>query len=480
MGSNRQRKGSLASSLPRTYNIDMMCLLPIHPRCVFWCLAALATPTSVIAADDAVVTAGTYRGWSCETLGNGAVALQVVPTLGGRIMQFTHMGHDFLWVNARLTGVTPPSNGLAPDGGWLNYGGDKLWPAPQGWSSDDEWPGPPDGVLDGSPYVCERLTDEDGLAGLRLTSRDDPRSGMRLSRTVRLHRSRPQVSFTATMTNVDTRPRTWSIWSHTQLDGIASDGRPNERLRAYCPINPRSRFPHGYAVIFGDVDNPSFQADAATGLMTVVNRYRVGKIGLDSDAGWVATVDGVSGAVFVQRFIYEAGRDYADGASVEFWLNGVGTFHAYHRDITCPDDTGFNPPVFESEVLSPRIRLDPGRAYSWSWEWHATRVAPDEGVVACTVAGVVAKPLRIITAADGTVHLRGSFGVFASGRICLTWRDAYGRLTGNITPDLTVRPDRPFLCDLICTPPAASRGVTLTLLDHEGTVIGDLASALLP
>jgi hypothetical protein len=66
-------------------------------------------------------------------------------------------------------------------------------------------------------------------------------------------------------------------------------------MAAYCPLNPKSRFPKGYSVIFGAEDNPSFRPDPAAGLMRVQYQYRVGKIGLDSAAGWVAT--GVS-AVF--------------------------------------------------------------------------------------------------------------------------------------------------------------------------------------
>ena len=65
--------------------------------------------------------------------------------------------------------------------------------------------------------------------------------------------------------------------------------------------------------------------------MRVNYQYQVGKIGLDSPAGWVATVDGASGAVFVQRFQFEPGKEYPDGSSVEFWLNGVGKIRAYQQ-----------------------------------------------------------------------------------------------------------------------------------------------------
>lgn len=83
-------------------------------------------------------------------------------------------------------------------------------------------------------------------------------------------------------------------------------------------------------------DNPSFQSDPRRRLMRVHYQYKVGKIGLDSRAGWVATVEGQSGAVFVQRFVLEPKKEYPDGSSVEFRLNGAGKIHAYNRDIVMP------------------------------------------------------------------------------------------------------------------------------------------------
>ena len=99
----------------------------------------------------------TYRGWKALTSGNGLIEIHVVPDVGGRVIQFRLGKKDFLWVNPNLHGKTSPQTGLAPDGSWLNYGGDKIWPAPQGWDNDQQWPGPPDAVLDGQPYTLEKL-----------------------------------------------------------------------------------------------------------------------------------------------------------------------------------------------------------------------------------------------------------------------------------------------------------------------------------
>ena len=299
------------------------------------------------------------RGWSSTALRNGLVKVQVVPEIGGRIMQFSLGDAEFLWVNPSLAGKTPPPSGLGPDKSWLNYGGDKLWPAPQGWDNDQQWPGPPDAVLDGQPYRSQVSKDGQGVA-VRLESGKDLRSGIQFARTIRLFDGTTRVAFEATMTNIDAKPRRWGIWSHTQLDGAAGQGVPNTKLIAYCPINPASHFPKGYRVIFGAADNPSFQRDAQGETMRVQYQYQVGKIGLDSHAGWVATVDGTKGAVFVQRFVFEPKQEYPDGSSVEFWHNGRGSFRAWGKDNVMKDDPKENPCVFESELISPFARLQPG------------------------------------------------------------------------------------------------------------------------
>ena len=165
-------------------------------------------------------------------------------------------------------------------------------------------------------------------------------------------------------------------------------------MRAWCPVNPRSRFLEGYDVVFGAKDNPSFRTDWRRGLVEVNYRYQVGKIGVDSPAGWVATVDGGSGAVFVQRFKFEPNRAYPDNATVEFWHNGTGTIHAYNRQMEFGDDPDENPFVFESEMLSPFFEMQPGETFTWKYEWYATNIGGDYPVVGCNDLGVVAEPLE--------------------------------------------------------------------------------------
>ena len=113
---------------------------------------------------------GDTQTWNSVYLQNDCIRLQVVPECGGRVMQYSLGEHDFFWNNDTLINVKPPATGLGPHGQWLNYGGEKLWPAPQGWDNDQQWPGPPDVVLDGGPHTLELVDDTGALKAIRLTS----------------------------------------------------------------------------------------------------------------------------------------------------------------------------------------------------------------------------------------------------------------------------------------------------------------------
>jgi hypothetical protein len=413
-----------------------------------------------------------YKGWNAHRLQNDLVQLHVVPEIGGRVIQYTLGEKEFFWVNPALTGKSSPETGLDQDDGWMNYGGDKLWPAPQGWDNDQQWPGPPDAVLDGQPHHAEIDRESSSIL---LTSRDDPRSGVRFMRRIRLHAQSTRVSIEATMTNIDNKPRRWGIWAHTQLDAGLPDSKDFNRLmRAWCPTNPRSRFERGYRVFFGEKNNPSFESDADRGLVKVSYQYKVGKIGLDSHAGWVATVDGRQGDVFVQRFKFEADKAYPDESSVEFWHNGVGRIYAYNKWMEMANNRDENPYVFESEVLSPFARLQPGESYTWTYDWYTCRIGGDFPVVECSQAGVVSTPLTCTQ--DGhLVRLRGRFGVFQLGRLVVDSYDANGGVIATKILDADATPLTPIVLDHAIQLLAGTTSVALILQDSEGRHIGAVA-----
>jgi hypothetical protein len=72
----------------------------------------------------------TFEGWDAEEISNEWLQLTIVKQLGGRLMQVSFAGHPYLFVNPKYKGkYIPPTQA---NGKWFNYGGDKLWPLPEG------------------------------------------------------------------------------------------------------------------------------------------------------------------------------------------------------------------------------------------------------------------------------------------------------------------------------------------------------------
>src|SRR6267143_3929547 len=82
-----------------------------------------------------------FEGWRSEELSNPWVRVTIVPQLGGRLMQVTFAGHPYLFVNPKFKGQYIPPNSEAAKGRWINYGGDKVWPMPEGKQDEEHWAG---------------------------------------------------------------------------------------------------------------------------------------------------------------------------------------------------------------------------------------------------------------------------------------------------------------------------------------------------
>jgi len=421
-----------------------------------------------------------YRGWDSLRLANSLVEVQVVPVLGGRVIQFKLGDFEFLWVNPQLAGKPPSPTGLAPDGGWLNYGGDKLWPAPQGWGGGNQWPGPPDAVLDGGPYagriVVEKAYD---MHTVRLDSPEDKRSGVQFTRWIRVYsgsRAAANVTFDTRMTNIDTKPRRWGIWQVTQVGAVNRSGGAgyNKEVRCWSPVNPASIYPRGYNVLYGAADNPSFSVDPATKMFSANYQRIVGKVGLDNSAGWVAVTDGAAGYVFVERFEHFPDKKYPDQASAEFWLNGAGKIVTGDKTVDIKDDPVETPPYVESEILSPFAELKPGESYTFHLGWFAARIGGNYPILDCTAFGVTCEPFTA-KAADGRLRLAGRFGVFYIAHAALVALDADGKDLETIDLKLSVSPLEPLVLAKDEPLPAKAAAVRLVLLDSAGKEIGELA-----
>lgn len=414
---------------------------------------------------------------------NDLIELKIVPEIGGRIIQYKLGEYGFFWVNDELYGKQPPAGGVGPNGEWLNYGGDKLWPAPQGWDNDQQWSGPPDANLDGKPYTARVIKKENKPVAIELTSGKDKRSGIQFSRIIKVFRGTTHVSIDAYMKNIDNKNRRWGIWSHTQFNAGNRTGKGyNKNYWGYCPINPDSVFPKGYNVMFGTEDNPSYKPDYKNKMIRVHYERLLGKIGLDSKAGWVATVDRKNGYVFVQRFRYMTGKEYPDGASVEFWMNGVGEFKAWGKINKAVDDPKTNPYVFESEMVSPYADLKPGESCMFHYNWYAAKIGSSVEISDCSGIGVTCRKLSA-KVSGGKLVLDGHYGVFYKGKLQLSFLDKAGKIVKNVLTEQEAGPLEPVIFSKLpgltkgIVVPKEAATVAIFICDDKDRVLGRLAEA---
>lgn len=417
-----------------------------------------------------------HRGWKSFRLSNGLVSIYVVPDVGGRVIQFQLADHPFFFVNSELAGkVFPPEENGGGQGGWKNYGGSKLWPAPQGWENDAEWPGPPDPVLDGGVYRGEVTRREAEHVAVTVTSPPDARTGIQLARTISLFSGGTQVRHECVMKNISRRPVRWAIWEVIQHD-TADPKEPakfNDDYWAYCPLNPQSAHPRGFSPLFGQATHASWRPDYERKLLAVKYDYRVGKVGIDTSAGWLAVVNGQSGHCFVARFRRFPDATYPDHATVEIWLNGAGEFIINGASFTNAPDPKETPYFMESEILSPLADLQPGEEYRFTIDWFATRCP--KPVVDVTSAGVVNR--RLTAARQGEqVSLDGVFGVFFKGQAEAVFKDAFGNIVGRESVG-AVEPNQVLRLSKRLRLPEKAFRASVVVLDEAGQNRGVLGNA---
>jgi len=197
-----------------------------------------------------------YQGWDAEEVSNPWVKLTFVPKLGGRLMQVEFDGHPYLFVNPKFRGkyISPAE----AKGGWINYGGDKIWPMPEGDFDEHHWV-LASTALDDLPYEFKVLSQGDRCA-VQLTGQPDTITGLQYERTISISANSPQINFHAVMRNATARPIVWSVQSVSQYDlGDPENAADyNHELWAYTPVNPNSSYPDGFHVRSGLAEDPSF------------------------------------------------------------------------------------------------------------------------------------------------------------------------------------------------------------------------------
>ena len=166
------------------------------------------------AAGVTMMTRVAYNGWpEAYRLANGTVEVIVVPSVG-RVMRYGFVGGpNVLWENSFLLGKTavPARAG----GDWQNFGGDKIWPWPQGeWGQRTGRDWPPPTAADHAPHQAAVV----GPGVLRLTSPIMAGYGVRIVRDVELAPSGTRVRIRSRLAKVrDGAAFPVAAWSVTQM-----------------------------------------------------------------------------------------------------------------------------------------------------------------------------------------------------------------------------------------------------------------------
>ena len=190
-----------------------------------WTLAAAASlltsgcisNSKTISEKPATIERIVYHGWKDSIrLHSKEAEVIVVPEIG-RVMSFRFRdGENVFWEDRSLDGKRGDAGGKE----WINFGGDKTWPAPEAewgkYTGHKEWMPPP--AFDSLP-VAATVTNQEVV----LISPVDPHYGVRTIRHVQLWGSSLRID--TTYERVSGEPSKIGIWVITQFkDPVAIYG----------------------------------------------------------------------------------------------------------------------------------------------------------------------------------------------------------------------------------------------------------------
>jgi hypothetical protein len=430
---------------------------------VIFCLLAVSMAAGAACTVQPVV----YEGWQAQQVANDWVQLTFVPQLGGRLMQVTFNGHAYLFVNPVYKGkyISPAEAA----GRWINYGGDKIWPLPEGNDDEQHWQGASTPLDDGA-YTFSVLS-QGAKCTVRLEGPPDPPTGLQYTREISIGSDSPQISFHAITRNFTGHSITWSVQSVSQynLSDAKDPTQYNHQFWAFTPLNPRSSYLLGYHARDGLANDPAYSVK--DGLFRLNWKYLESEVWLDSIAGWVALIDGATQYAMVEKTKHVLGGDYPDKATVIFYKNGP-TVELDAKGMPYLTSTSLEktPYYMEAELNSPMAVLGPGESYFFDTNWFPSRLSGDFTTV--TDAGLVGKPMVARRMGD-KIELSGAFGVFFPGELKAYLYDEGGVEASEVALQ-AVQPQDPVALHQAIAAARNIARVSIHLVDSNGVDRGAL------
>ena len=412
-------------------------------------LLALLAAGYALAGDDATIieTVDDYNGWGWQSIvmRNSLITVATMPQIGARIMQYDLGGHPSIFVNpAEIGAVHPPKQGT-----WYNYGGYKVWPAPQ-----DVWGWPPPAILDSGEWSGEIVDDTADSVSVYVKSRTetwDKARDVGMERRTVIYKNSSRVKVEQSIINEGASSQAWSVWDVTQSIVHHQGESDYDNFWVYFPVKTEGS-------VFGDDGvktskaSSAWKGEAAPGVYGVQYKPDGAKIFADSPDGWIAYVDEAHGYAYVKVFDIWEGADYPDGgARNEVWINKGAKY-------------------LEVEVLSPIWSIPPGGKITFVENWYAAKVYGP--VLSVNNVGAVAAPLQ---RQSGTGTLSAIYGVFHRG----TARIVYLNGDDEIVAEGAAHPATPleeFDLEEELPPPAEAKTVQVRVYNETGKLLGAIES----
>ncbi len=293
----------------------------------------------------------TYEGWpNCIRLSNRVIELIATTDVGPRIIHFGFAGGQNLFK------VFNETRGLVDGEDWRNYGGHRLWHAPESI--------PRTYFPDNTPVQFEGEKNF-----LKLIQPVETTTGIQKEIEIALHPEEPRVQVVHRLTNQNLWPVELAPWA---LSVMAAGGRcivPQEPFRPHT----EDLLPARPLVLWSYTDMADPRWTWGTKYVQLRQdplNNKPQKIGVRNTPGWAAYQLGED--LFIKTFPFDPSARYADfGCNNEIFTNEV---------------------ILEIESLGPLAGLPPGGSvvHVENWSLHKRAIDADEASIDANLIPLIA------------------------------------------------------------------------------------------
>jgi hypothetical protein len=406
------------------------------------------------AADRAAIDEIQYHDMPALRMTNGLVTVLVVPSLGGRILEYKLDAHPMLWVNPDELGQTYDPVQIA-DGTVTvpDYGGYHSTALFIG----DERPAvePERSALVNGIWTADILTGRGQKVEVRLTSpMDSTGTGLQITRNVILYAGSTNVRIVERYQNMGEQPVSIAIKHIAQVPAsLSNEEKFSEEAKVYFPLNPDSRHEEKF-VALQTGGGGQFSAIEDGALMEVSAKGADGAIGADSLGGWAAYMDTKNQWAFVNRFTVNRIEDYPQ------------------ENSTVTVETNDERSYMTLGVSSPIATLSGQDTAESTVEWYATRVeAPIRDV---TEVAAINTPTEVTKTRD-EFKIKATLGVFAAGEVHAFLKNIDSIPVGE-TVQIEAKPTDMLKIDKGIPLENRAASVILELNNEEGSPLGEIST----